>query len=318
MKEIISNSTILINKLHSKNLNDENVDTVINDEKIVNENLKKENEKIKENNLKIQSKLLSFIEDNNFVYESNSIEDEKKYKQVLTSVIEYVEKLKIVDNHMKNETYLLLEEFFKCIREVIIKQNDLCYLIKEDMNYFRISGKEDIFRKNLLTLRKLYEHNSILRSQISLFNKFKLKNENLIHADFEQLELKYKNLKNKENNLGKKIENLNKKIRKSTEKKLHYDEKNLYLEKLLNEKIMLLEESYDTIKNKKTLLNDLKKKKEESIKKYNEAETNVLTKNVFEGFHEKKQYFNKLKIMMEELKKEYENLSKGERKEQTI
>ncbi|CRG94430.1 conserved Plasmodium protein, unknown function [Plasmodium gallinaceum] len=315
MKENISSSNIYINKLHSKNLNDENIDVIIKNEKIINENLTKENEKIKENNLKIQSILLSYIEDNNFIYESDSIEDEKKYKNVLISVIDYIEKLKIVNNQMKNDTYLLLEEFFNCIKEVIIKQNDFCYLIKEDLNYFKISGKEDIFKKNMLTMRKLYEHNSILRSQISLFNKFKLKNENLIHADFEQLELKYKNLKSKENNLEKKIENLNKKIRKSTEKKLHYDEKDLYLEKLLNEKITLLEESYNAIKNKKELLNDLKKKKEESIKKYNEAEINVLTKNVFEGFHEKKQYFNKLKIMMEELKKEYENLSKGERKE---
>ncbi|KOB63606.1 hypothetical protein PFHG_05417 [Plasmodium falciparum HB3] len=219
-----------MNKLHSKNLNEQNIDSIIENEKIICEKLTKENEILKEKNSKIQKELLSYIEDNTFIYESDSIEDMNKYKSILISVIDFMDKLKIVDAHMKNETYHLLEELFTCIKEAILKQNDLCYLMKEDMNSFRISGKEELFRKNLLSLRILYEHNSILRAQITLFNKFKLKNENLIHADFEQLELKYKNLKTKEINLEKKIENLNRKIIKSTQKKLHYDEKSLYLQ----------------------------------------------------------------------------------------
>ncbi|KAI4840788.1 hypothetical protein MKS88_001023 [Plasmodium brasilianum] len=297
-------------KFPSKKLNDENIDSIIKNEKTINENLTKENEKIKEKNIKIQQQLLSYIEDNNFIYESGSSEDIQKYKQVLNCVIEYMNKLKIVDGHMKKEIFNLLEEFFQCIKEAIIKQNDLCFLINEDMNYFKISGKEEMYKKNLLTLRKIYEHNSILRAQICLFNKFKLKNENLIHADFEQLELKYKNLKSKESILEKKIENLNNKIRKSTEKKLHYDEKNLYLEKVLDDKTTSLEESYNSIRNKKNMMKELKKKKDESIKKYNEAEICVITKNVYEEFQAKKQHLGKLKAMLEKLKKEYESLNK--------
>ncbi|SPJ09676.1 conserved Plasmodium protein, unknown function [Plasmodium sp. DRC-Itaito] len=304
-----------MNKLHSKNLNEQNIDSIIENEKIICEKLTKENEILKEKNLKIQKELLSYIEDNTFIYESDSIEDMNKYKSILISVIDFMDKLKIVDAHMKNETYQLLEEFFTCIKEAILKQNDLCYLMKEDMSSFRISGKEEPFRKNLLSLRKLYEHNSILRAQITLFNKFKLKNENLIHADFEQLELKYKNLKTKEINLEKKIENLNRKIIKSTQKKLHYDEKSLYLENLLNDKLELLEESNNKIKSKKILLNDLKKKKDESIKRNNEMEINTITKNVYEEFDEKKQYVKKLKIMLEDVKKKYESLSKEDIKE---
>ncbi|SOV22030.1 conserved Plasmodium protein, unknown function [Plasmodium sp. DRC-Itaito] len=302
-------------KLHSKNLNEQNIDSIIENEKIICENLTKENEILKEKNLKIQKELLSYIEDNTFIYESDSIEDMNKYKSILISVIDFLDKLKIVDAHMKDETYQLLEELFTCIKEAILKQNDLCYLMKEDMNSFRISGKEELFRKNLLSLRKLYEHNSILRAQITLFNKFKLKNENLIHADFEQLELKYKNLKTKEINLEKKIEKLNRKIIKSTQKKLHYDEKSLYLEKLLNDKMELLKESNNKIKSKKILLNDLKKKKDESIKRNNEMEINTITKNVYEEFDEKKQYVKKLKIMLEDVKKKYESLSKEDIKE---
>ncbi|CAD50993.1 hypothetical protein PFAG_01785 [Plasmodium falciparum Santa Lucia] len=304
-----------MNKLHSKNLNEQNIDSIIENEKIICEKLTKENEILKEKNSKIQKELLSYIEDNTFIYESDSIEDMNKYKSILISVIDFMDKLKIVDAHMKNETYHLLEELFTCIKEAILKQNDLCYLMKEDMNSFRISGKEELFRKNLLSLRILYEHNSILRAQITLFNKFKLKNENLIHADFEQLELKYKNLKTKEINLEKKIENLNRKIIKSTQKKLHYDEKSLYLEKLLNDKLELLKESNNKIKSKKILLNDLKKKKDESIKRNNEMEINTITKNVYEEFHEKQQYVKKLKIMLEDVKKKYESLSKEDIKE---
>ncbi|SOV75195.1 conserved Plasmodium protein, unknown function [Plasmodium sp. gorilla clade G3] len=304
-----------MNKLHSKNLNEQNIDSIIENEKIICEKLTKENEILKEQNFKILKELLSYIEDNTFIYESDSIEDMNKYKSILISVIDFMDKLKIVDDHMKNETYQLLEELFTCIKEAILKQNDLCYLMKEDMNSFKISGKEELFRKNLLSLRKLYEHNSILRAQITLFNKFKLKNENLIHADFEQLELKYKNLKTKEINLEKKIENLNRKIIKSTQKKLHYDEKCLYLEQLLNDKMELLKESNNKIKSKKILLNDLKKKKDESIKRNNEMEINTITKNVYEEFHEKKQYVKKLKIMLEDVKKKYESLSKEDIKE---
>lgn len=91
------------------------------------------------------------------------------------------------------------------------------HLVKNDMLYFNVPEKSELFRKNLLTLRKINEHNSILRARIFLFNKFKEKNENLIHANFEQLELKYKNLKGKESILESKIENLNNKIKKSIE-----------------------------------------------------------------------------------------------------
>ncbi|KNG75166.1 hypothetical protein PFMG_01160 [Plasmodium falciparum IGH-CR14] len=304
-----------MNKLHSKNLNEQNIDSIIENEKIIWEKLTKENEILKEKNSKIQKELLSYIEDNTFIYERDSIEDMNKYKSILISVIDFMDKLKIVDAHMKNETYHLLEELFTCIKEAILKQKGLGYLMKEDMNSFRISGKEELFRKNLLSLRILYEHNSILRAQITLFNKFKLKNENLIHADFEQLELKYKNLKTKEINLEKKIENLNRKIIKSTQKKLPYDEKSLYLEKLLNDKWELLKESNNKIKGKKILLNDLKKKKDESIKRNNEMEINTITKNVYEEFHEKQQYVKKLKIMLEDVKKKYESLSKEDIKE---
>ncbi|KOB87465.1 hypothetical protein PFDG_03688 [Plasmodium falciparum Dd2] len=291
------------NKLHSKNINEQNIDSIKENEKIICEKLTKENEILKEKNSKIQKELLSYIEDNTFIYESDSMEDMTKYRSILISVIDFMDKLKIVDAHMKNDTYHLLEELF------------YIYLMKEDMNSFRISGKEELFRKNLLSLRILYEHNSILRAQITLFNKFKLKNENLIHADFEQLELKYKNLKTKEINLEKKIENLNRKIIKSTQKKLHYDEKSLYLEKLLRDKWELFKESTDQIKSKKVLSNDLKKKKDESIKRNNEMEINTITKNVYEEFHEKQQYVKKLKIMLEDVKKKYESLSKEDIKE---
>ncbi|GAW79384.1 hypothetical protein, conserved [Plasmodium gonderi] len=299
-----------MHKLHSKNLNEENIDDIIEKEKIINERLRFENEKIKEKNRKIQQKLLSFIEDNNFAFESNSTEDVEKYKHVLLSLIEYMNRLKMVDTHMKKETNNLIDDFFQCIKDAIIKQSELCYLIKEDMNEFKVQGKEEIFRKHVLGLRKIYEHNSILRAQISVFNKFKLKDENMIHADFEQLQLKYKNLKVKESCLQKKIENLNQKIRRSTEKKLHYDEKNLYLEKLLEDKQVEVDESQYVIQNKKNLINELKRKKDESIKKYSEVETSITTKNVYDEFHEKKLQLDVLKGKLEEVMHRYRNLHK--------
>ncbi|ETW57178.1 hypothetical protein PFUGPA_00953 [Plasmodium falciparum Palo Alto/Uganda] len=118
-----------MNKLHSKNLNEQNIDSIIENEKIICEKLTKENEILKEKNSKIQKELLSYIEDNTFIYESDSIEDMNKYKSILISVIDFMDKLKIVDAHMKNETYHLLEELFTCIKEAILKQNDLWYCL---------------------------------------------------------------------------------------------------------------------------------------------------------------------------------------------
>ncbi|SBS80453.1 conserved Plasmodium protein, unknown function [Plasmodium ovale] len=299
-----------MHKLHSTNLNEENIDDVIKKEKIISEKLKKYNEEIKEKNLVIQERLLSYIEENNFIYERNSNEDIEKYNKILTSIINYMNTLNDVEKHMQKETCNLMDEFFHCIKEAITRQNDLCYLVKEDMSYFKVFGKDELFRSILLTLRKVYEHNSILRAQISLYNKFKLKDENLIHADFQQLELKYRNLKSKEALLKKKNENLNRKICKATEKKLHYDEKSLYLEKVLDKKMAELNESYDALKSKKSLLGELKKKKDESFKRCSEAEIGVITKNVFEEFHEQKQRLRELEATLERLKKEHAQLVK--------
>ncbi|GAB64872.1 hypothetical protein PCYB_032830 [Plasmodium cynomolgi strain B] len=282
----------MMHRLYSKNLTEENIDEVIQSEKAINEKLTRENEQIKKNG-EIQHRLLSFIQDN-FIFESNSTEDVQKYNGVLLSLIDYMDRLKMVDCYMRKETDGLMEEFFRCIKEAIVKQSNF-YLIREDMNQLKISGKEEAFRKHVLALRKLYEHNSVLRSQVSLFNSFKLKDENLIHADFEQLQLRYKNLRSKGSCLEKKIENLNQKIKRSTEKKLHYDEKSLYLEKMLEDKQVELEESQSAICKKKKFLNELKRKKDESIKKYSEVETSVITKNVFEEFHEKKLHLDRLK-----------------------
>ncbi|EUD65277.1 hypothetical protein C922_04406 [Plasmodium inui San Antonio 1] len=300
----------MMHRLCSKNLTEENIDEVIQSEKSINEKLTRENEQIKEKNGQIQQRLLSFIQDN-FIFESNSTEDVHKYNGVLLSLIDYMDRLKMVDSYMRKETDGLLEEFFRCIKEAIVKQSNLCYLIREDMNQLKISGKEEAFRKHVLALRKLYEHNSVLRAQVSLFNSFKLKDENLIHANFEQLQLRYKNLRSKGSCLEKKIENLNQKIKRSTEKKLHYDEKNLYLEKMLEEKQGALDESQSAICSKKKLVNELKKKKDESIKKYSEVETSVITKNVFEEFHEKKIHLDRLKEKLEEVKQKYERLQKA-------
>ncbi|SBT32018.1 hypothetical protein, conserved [Plasmodium ovale wallikeri] len=361
-----------MHKLHSTNLNEENIDDVIKKEKIISEKLKKYNEEIKEKNLVIQERLLSYIEENNFIYERNSNEDIEKYNKILTSIINYMNTLNSVEKHMQKETCNLMDEFFHYNTHTAyysFSSEKLpllscfspfeSYLVKEDMNYFKVFGKDELFRRILLTLRKVYEHNSILRAQISLYNKFKLKDENLIHADFEQLELKYRNLKSKEALLKKKNENLNGKICKATEvqtealasgdhlkplcsrhavvtqssrsrhavvtqssrsrhavvtqslrsrytvvtqslrsryavKKLHYDEKSLYLEKVLEEKMAELNESYDALKSKKSLLGELKKKKDESFKRCNEAEIGVITKNVFEEFHEQKQHLQEL------------------------
>lgn len=309
MKNNKSNNAHL-HKYLSKNLQDKNIGYFIENEKTINEYLIKENEKIKETNLEIQNELLQYIQDNTPKDEDSSCTDIEKYNHVLVTVKEHMKKLKTVDEQMLKETYLLFQEFFTYIKEVIIKQHQLCYTIKEDMHQFRSHVKEDEFRRNILEMRKLCEHNSILRAQIELFNKFKLKNENLIHADFEQLELKYKNLNLKEVNLQNKIDSLNKKIKKFIEKKLHYDEKNLYLEKLLEEKNAKLEETNLEIKKKKKLLSDLKKKKEETLKKCNESEANIITRNVFETFQKKKIYFENLKKMLKNLQKEYEHLSR--------
>ncbi|EUD70981.1 hypothetical protein YYG_03612 [Plasmodium vinckei petteri] len=285
-------------KLYSQNLSAEDLDGLIKNEQIKCEHLKKENENIKEKNLKIQEKLLSYVECDNFTCDSNNNYNLDKYNIILGSVIDYINKLKIVDTHMKKDIYYLFEEFFYCIKEVILKQNNLCQLMKKDMSYFNVPEKNEFFRKNLLTLRKINEHNSILRARIFLFNKFKEKNENLIHANFEQLELKYKNLKGKESILESKIENLNNKIKKSTEKKLHYDEKKNYLKNLLEDKIVMLEESYNEIKKKKQLINNLKVKKEESVKKFNLAETGNVTKGVFDEYHDKREHLKKLNEMV--------------------
>ncbi|CAD2100458.1 conserved Plasmodium protein, unknown function [Plasmodium vinckei] len=298
-------------KLYSQNLSAEDLDGLIKNEQIKCEHLKKENENIKETNLKIQEKLLSYVECDNFTCDSNNNYNLDKYNIILGSVIDYINKLKIVDTHMKKDIYYLFEEFFYCIKEVILKQNNLCQLMKKDMSYFNVPEKNEFFRKNLLTLRKINEHNSILRARIFLFNKFKEKNENLIHANFEQLELKYKNLKGKESILESKIENLNNKIKKSTEKKLHYDEKKNYLKNLLEDKIVMLEESYNEIKKKKQLINNLKVKKEESVKKFNLAETGNVTKGVFDEYHDKREYLKKLNEMLEEVKRKYECLNKS-------
>ncbi|CAD2088291.1 conserved Plasmodium protein, unknown function [Plasmodium vinckei brucechwatti] len=321
-------------KLYSKNLSAEDLDGLIKNEQIKYEHLKKENENIKEKNLKIQEKLLSYVECDNFTCDSNNNYNLDKYNIILGSVIDYINKLKIVDTHMKKDIYYLFEEFFYCIKEVILKQNNLWHmlllvliifyffpcllfcmvrsqLMKKDMSYFNVPEKNELFRKNLLTLRKINEHNSILRARIFLFNKFKEKNENLIHANFEQLELKYKNLKGKESILESKIENLNNKIKKSTEKKLHYDEKKNYLKNLLEDKIVMLEESYNEIKKKKQLINNLKVKKEESVKKFNLAETGNVTKGVFDEYHDKREYLKKLNEMLEEVKQKYECLNKS-------
>ncbi|CAD2100406.1 conserved Plasmodium protein, unknown function [Plasmodium vinckei petteri] len=298
-------------KLYSQNLSAEDLDGLIKNEQIKCEHLKKENENIKEKNLKIQEKLLSYVECDNFTCDSNNNYNLDKYNIILGSVIDYINKLKIVDTHMKKDIYYLFEEFFYCIKEVILKQNNLCQLMKKDMSYFNVPEKNEFFRKNLLTLRKINEHNSILRARIFLFNKFKEKNENLIHANFEQLELKYKNLKGKESILESKIENLNNKIKKSTEKKLHYDEKKNYLKNLLEDKIVMLEESYNEIKKKKQLINNLKVKKEESVKKFNLAETGNVTKGVFDEYHDKREHLKKLNEMLEEVKRKYECLNKS-------
>ncbi|ETB58487.1 hypothetical protein, variant 2 [Plasmodium yoelii 17X] len=204
-------------KLYSKNLSVEELDELIKNEEIKYEYLKKENEKIKEKNLKIQKKLLNYVECDNFTCENNKNYNLEKYNIILESIIDYINKLKAIDTYMKNDIYYLFDNFFYCIKEAILKQNSLCQLMKNDMSYFNVPEKSELFRKNLLTLRKINEHNSILRARIFLFNKFKEKNENLIHANFEQLELKYKNLKGKENILESKIQNLNNKIKKSTE-----------------------------------------------------------------------------------------------------
>ncbi|SCN59245.1 conserved Plasmodium protein, unknown function [Plasmodium chabaudi adami] len=298
-------------KLYSKNLSAEELDGLIKDEQIKYEHLKKENENIKEKNLKIQEKLLSYVEYDNFTCDSNINYNLDKYNIILGSVIDYINKLKTVDTYMKKDIYYLFEEFFYCIKEVILKQNNLCQLMKNDMSYFNVPEKNEFFRKNLLTLRKINEHNSILRARIFLFNKFKEKNENLIHANFEQLELKYKNLKGKESILESKIENLNNKIKKSTEKKLHYDEKKNYLKNVLEDKIVMLEESYNEIKKKKQLINNLKVKKEESVKKFNLAETGNVTKGVFDEYHDKREHLKKLNKMLEEVKRKYECLNKS-------
>ncbi|KJP87841.1 hypothetical protein AK88_02445 [Plasmodium fragile] len=308
--------------LYSKNLTEENIDEVIQSEREINAKLTLENEKIKGRNGEIQQRLLSFIQDN-FIFESNSTEDVKKYNGVLLALIDYMDRLKMVDSYMRKETDGLLEEFFRCIKEAIVKESNLCYLIREDMNQLKISGQEEAIRKHVLALRKLYEHNSVLRAQVSLFNSFKLKDENLIHVDFEQLQIRYKNLKSKGSCLEKKIQNLNQKIKRSTEKKLHYDEKKLYLEKMLEDKQVALEESQRAICTKKKLVNELKRKKEESIKKYSEVETSVITKNVFEEFQEKKIQLDRLKEKvgfanrsenvwnLEEVKETYERLQKA-------
>lgn len=301
----------LLTKYDSRNLDDSNIDEVVENEKRLNLKLIEENEKVKKKNFEIQKKLLSYIEEENCIRENNAYEDIEKYKIVLKTAKEYVNKLKILYDEMNNETLYLFEEFFKYIRDAIIKQNDMCYAVKEDLRFFRMKGMETIFQKNFLNIRKMYEHNSILRAQITLCNNFRLKNENLIHANFEQLEQKYKNLRTKEQNLQRKIENLNKKIIKSTQKKLHVDEKKMYLEILLNEKKAMLEESCEEVKKKKKLLNNFKKKKEEALKKCNESETNLITKNVFETFQKKKKYFESLQKMLEEAKEEYEILSKS-------
>ncbi|EDL43053.1 hypothetical protein, conserved [Plasmodium vivax] len=298
----------MMHRLYSKNLTEENIDEVIQSEKAINAKLTSENEKIKEKNGKIQHRLLSFIQDNNFIFESNSTEDVQKYNSVLLSLIDYMNRLKMVDCHMRKETDGLLEEFFRCIREAIVKQSHLCYLIREDMHQLKVSGKEETFRKHVLALRKLYEHNSVLRAQVSLFNSFKLKDENLIHADFEQLQQRHKNLRTKGSCLEKKIENLHQKIRRSTEKKLHYDEKNRYLEKTLEEKQAVMEELQRDTCNKKKLVNELKRKKDESVKKYGEVERSVITRNVLEEFHEKKMHLERLKEKLEEVKERYERL----------
>ncbi|CAA9986624.1 conserved Plasmodium protein, unknown function [Plasmodium knowlesi strain H] len=298
-------------RLYSKNLTEENIDEFIESEKAINIKLTRENEEIKEKNGQIQKRLLAFIQDN-FIFESDSTDDVHKYNSVLLSLIDYMDRLKMVESYMRKETDELLGEFFRCIKEAIVKQSNLCYLIREDMNQLKINGKEEAFRKYVLALRMLYEHNSVLRAQVSLFNTFKLKDENLIHVDFEQLQLRYKHLKSKGDCLEKKIENLNKKIKRSTEKKLHYDEKNLYLEKILEDKQVVLDESQSSICNKKKLVNELKRKKDESIKKYSEVETSVITKNVFEEFQEKKIHLDRLKEKLEEVKEKYERLQKGD------
>lgn len=301
----------LLTKYDSRNLDDSNIDEIVENEKRLNLKLIEENEKVKKKNFEIQKKLLSYIEEESCIRENNAYEDIEKYKIVLRTAKEYVNKLKILYDEMNSETLYLFEEFFKYIRDAIIKQNDMCYAVKEDLCFFRMKGAEKIFQKNFLNIRKMYEHNSILRAQITLCNNFRLKNENLIHANFEQLEQKYKNLRTKEQNLQRKIENLNKKIIKSTQKKLHVDEKKMYLEILLNEKKIMLEESCEAVKKKKKLLNDFKKKKEQALKKCTESETNLITKNVFETFQKKKKYFENLQRMLEQTKEEYENLSKS-------
>lgn len=115
-------------KLYSKNLSAEELDGLIKDEQIKYEHLKKENENIKEKNLKIQEKLLNYVEYDNFTCDSNINYNLDKYNIILGSVIDYINKLKTVDTYMKKDIYYLFEEFFYCIKEVILKQNNLWYV----------------------------------------------------------------------------------------------------------------------------------------------------------------------------------------------
>ncbi|VWU50050.1 conserved protein, unknown function [Hepatocystis sp. ex Piliocolobus tephrosceles] len=269
-----------MNKLNSKKTNEEKIDSIINNEQAKKQKLLTENKKIKEKNMNIQNKLFQYLNEDSISYKESTVEDINKYNELLSTVIEYMNKLKLVNKVIATETCNLIAEFFECIKEVIIKQHNYSYLMKEDMIHFKILGQDELFKKNLLSLRKVCEHNSVLRAQINLLNEFKLKDENLIHADFEQLEEKYKNLKTKESALEQKILNLYKKIKKSIEKKLHLDERNIYLQKIVEDKVITLEDSHNAITNKKKLLMELKNKKEESIRKYNDLETNSLTKNL--------------------------------------
>lgn len=113
-------------KLYSKNLSVEELAGLIKNEQIKCEHLKKENEKIKEQNFKIKEKLLSYVECD-FTCENNQNYNLEKYNIILESIIDYINKLKAVDKYMKNDIYDLFEEFFYCIKEVILKQNNLWY-----------------------------------------------------------------------------------------------------------------------------------------------------------------------------------------------
>lgn len=60
----------------------------------------------------------------------------------------------------------------------------------------------------------------------------------------------------------------------------------------------MLEESYNEIKKKKKLINNLKVKKEESVKKFNLAETGNVAKGVIEEYHYKREHLKKLNEMV--------------------